>query len=98
MEVTQAAAFGGITHEETKSIQILRSADSAERSSMENSGIPAFTLRRRIGSTNYRVTAHFSENAAETLEDKIFRMIQNEVLESGPDYDTMKSPQMSRPA
>ena len=64
---------------------------------MENNSVPAFTLNRRIGSTNYRVTAHFSENEAETLEDKIFRMIQNEVLESGPDYDTMKSPQMSRP-
>ena len=65
---------------------------------MENSGVPAFTLNRRIGSTNYRVSAHFSENEAETLEDKIFRMIQNEVLESGPDCGKMKSPQMSRPA
>ena len=65
---------------------------------MENSGIPAFTLNRRIGSTNYRVSAHFSENATESLEDKIFRMLQNEVLESGPDCGTLKSPQMSRPA
>lgn len=65
---------------------------------MENSGIPAFTLNRRIGSTNYRVTAHFSENEAEALEDKIFRMIQNEVLENGPDCGIIKAPQMSRPA
>ena len=98
VKAARAAAFGGITHEENKSIQILRSADSAERSYMENSGIPAFTLSRRIGSTNYRVNAHFSENEAETLEDKIFRMIQNEVLENGPDCGIIKAPQMSRPA
>ena len=63
-----------------------------------NRSATAFTLSRRIGSTNYRVTAYFSETEAETLEDKIFRMIQNEVLENGPDCGTMKSPQMSRPA
>ena len=90
--------MGGITHEEKTSIQILHSADSAERSPMENSSIPAFTLSRRIGSTNYRVNAHFSDTEAETLEDKIFRMIQNEVLENGSDCGTMKVPQMSRPA
>ena len=65
---------------------------------MEKSNIPAFTLNRRIGSTNYRVNAHFSENEAETLEDKIFRMIQNEALETGSERGTMKAPQMSRPA
>ena len=65
---------------------------------MENSSIPTFTLSRRIGSTYYRVNAHFSENEAETLEDKIFRMIQNEVLESGSERGTVKSPQVSRPA
>ena len=65
---------------------------------MENNSVPAFTLNRRIGSTNYRVSAHFSDTEAETLEDKIFRMIQNEVLENGSDCGTMKAPQMSRPA
>lgn len=66
---------------------------------MENSRNSAtFTLSRRIGSTNYRVNAHFSENEAETLEDKIFRIIQNEVLETGSECGTIKSPQMSRPA
>ena len=66
---------------------------------MENSrNSTTFTLSRRIGSTNYRVNAHFSENEAETLEDKIFRIIQNEVLETGSECGTVKSPQMSRPA
>ena len=66
---------------------------------MENSrNSTTFTLSRRIGSTNYRVNAHFSENEAETLEDKIFRIIQNEVLETDSECGTIKSPQMSRPA
>ena len=65
---------------------------------MENYRTPTFTLSRRIGSTNYRVNAHFSETATETLEDKIYRMIQNEVLENGSDCGTMTLPQMSRPA
>ena len=65
---------------------------------MEINHSATFTLSRRIGSTNYRVNAYFSENEAETLEDKIFRMIQNEVLENSTDCGRMKSPQMSRPA
>ena len=63
---------------------------------MDNNRSTTFTLSRRIGSTNYRVNAHFSEKAAETLEDKIFRMIQNEVLENGPGYGTMPVSQTSR--
>ena len=55
---------------------------------MENNRCTTFTLNRRIGSTNYRVNVHFSEAEAETLEDKIFRMIQNEVLETGLDFGT----------
>ena len=65
---------------------------------MENNRNTTFTLSRRIGSTNYRVNAHFSDRAAETLEDKICRMIQNEVLENGVECGTMIPPQMSRPA
>ena len=41
---------------------------------MEKTPSNTFTLSRRIGSTNYRVNAHFSENAAETFEDKIFHL------------------------
>ena len=65
---------------------------------MENNRTTTFTLSRRIGSTNYRVSAHFSDTAAETLEDKMCRIIQNEVLESGLERGTMTLPQMSRPA
>jgi len=41
------------------------------------------TFTRRIGSTTYRVTAHFSTNSRETLEDKILRMMKNEIATEG---------------
>ena|GEM_PF-821173 len=36
-------------------------------------------LRKRIGSTTYMVSVRFSETSRETLDDKIFRLIQNDV-------------------
>jgi hypothetical protein len=36
-------------------------------------------LRKRIGSTTYVVNVHFSETSAETMEDKILRLIGSEV-------------------
>ena len=56
----------------------------------------AFTLRRRIASTNYRVNARCSDTAAETFEDKIFRLIRNDTMEIGVECDIMGSPQTSR--
>ena len=38
---------------------------------------------KRIGSTIYRVTVHFKPDAKETLEDKLLRLMENEVRESG---------------
>ena len=38
---------------------------------------------RRIGSTTYRVTAHLSTANQETLEDKILRMMKNEIATEG---------------
>ena len=56
----------------------------------------AFTLKRRIASTNYRVNARCSDTAAETFEDKIFRLIRNDTMEIGVECDIMGSPQTSR--
>ena len=39
---------------------------------------PAYLLKR-IGSTTYKVSIHFSERSEETLEDKILRLIEREV-------------------
>ncbi|MDR2088642.1 MAG: transposon-encoded TnpW family protein [Clostridiales Family XIII bacterium] len=36
-------------------------------------------LQKRIGSTTYVVNVRFCENAKETLEDKILRLIESEV-------------------
>ena len=37
------------------------------------------TITRRIGNTNYKVNVHFSRTSRETMNDKIIRMIKNEV-------------------
>ena len=37
---------------------------------------------KRIGSTIYRVTLHFSQDSAETIEDKLLRLMESEVRES----------------
>jgi hypothetical protein len=37
---------------------------------------------KRIGSTNYIVTVHFNDTATETMEDKLLRLIKNEVRNS----------------
>ncbi len=63
---------------------------------MENTRNATFTLSRRIGSTNFTVNAHCSDMAAETFEDKIFRMIRNGAMEVGAECGIMKSPQTSR--
>ncbi len=39
----------------------------------------AFT--KRIGSTTYRVSVHFSKTSRETVNDKILRLIKNEVTQ-----------------
>ena len=33
---------------------------------------------KRIGSTNYRVSVHFSDTSRETMNDKIIRLIKND--------------------
>ena len=37
------------------------------------------TLLKRIGSTTYKVTVHFSKNTTETMETTLLRMIEREV-------------------
>ena len=41
--------------------------------------IPCLTVRKQIGKTTYIVRVHFSETAKETMEDKIKRMLREEV-------------------
>ncbi len=56
----------------------------------------AFTLRRRVGSTNYTVNAFCSDVSAETFEDKIIRLVRNKAMEIGGESGIMVSSQTSR--
>ena len=51
---------------------------------------------RRIGATTYKVKVVFNESGTETMEDKILRIVRNEVHTNDEKCDIMKSPQMSR--
>lgn len=53
-------------------------------------------MTRRIGSTTYRVRIVFSDDAEETMEEKILRMIRNEGLQKAGERGTMEPPQMGR--
>lgn len=45
---------------------------------------PANTITKRIGSTTYKVSVHFSSTSRENINDKIVRLIKNETS-SGKD-------------
>ena len=53
-----------------------------------------FTLNRRIGSTNYIVNVNFSGN--ESVEDRIVRLISNNLIDNEEKYGIIDIPQMSR--
>ncbi len=55
-------------------------------------------MTRRIGNTTYKVKIAFSENSAETMEDKIIRIIKNEILANGEKCGILNVPQVSRTA
>ena len=63
---------------------------------MENNRTTTFTLSRRIGSTNFTVNARCSDTAAETFEDKIFRLIRNDTMEISAECGIMAPPQTGR--
>ena len=55
----------------------------------------AYTTHR-IGGTTYKVKVVFNDGGTETMEDKILRIIRNEVHTNCEKYDIIKAPQMSR--
>jgi hypothetical protein len=59
---------------------------------MENKKQELFIVRR-IGGTTYKVKVAFSETEKETMEDKILRMIRNEVVTNDGTCDIMDIPQ-----
>lgn len=54
-----------------------------------------FYTTQRIGNTLFKVRLKFAPDAHETMEDKIIRMIRNEVLEKPQNDATMTVPQTS---
>ena len=50
---------------------------------------------RRIGGTTYKVRVAFSETAVETMEDKILRIVRNDMVTNDGTYGIMETPQMS---
>ena len=44
-----------------------------------NADVEPLNVRKRIGSTVYEVNVHFNPDAKETMNDKIMRLIRNEV-------------------
>ena len=67
----------------------------ARRKLMEQTQQEQFIIRR-IGGTTYKVRVAFSETAAETMEEKILRMIRNEGVTNDGTCGIMEAPQMSR--
>lgn len=68
----------------------------------------AGTFTRRIGNTNYRVKVHFSAEEKENVQEKVLRMIRNDVasmdelsekgFQKSQGCGTMNPPQTSRAA
>lgn len=53
-------------------------------------------MTRRIGATTFKVKVVYNDMGSETMEDKILRIVRNEVLENGEKCGIMELPQMSR--
>ena len=53
-------------------------------------------MTRRIAGTVYKVKVMFNENSSESMEDKILRIVRNEMVTNDGTYDIMTAPQMSR--
>ena len=67
----------------------------ARRTPMEQNKREQFIIRR-IGGTTYKVKVVFNENGGETMEDKILRIVRNDMVTNDGTYGIMETPQMSR--
>ena len=67
----------------------------ARRMPMEQNKREQFIIRR-IGGTTYKVRVVFNESGGETMEDKILRIVRNDMVTNDGTYGIMETPQMSR--
>ncbi len=56
----------------------------AQTNELPASGPEAPVVRRKIGKTTYLVKVHFNPDSKETLQDKLERMLVNEVNHPDP--------------
>ena len=63
----------------------------------ETSPIAAGFFYRRIGGTLFKVRVYTGSGYADTPDEKISRLICNEMMTGGGNCGTMDSPQMSQP-
>lgn len=63
---------------------------------MEQNKREQFIIHRIGGTTYYKVKVVFNENGGETMEDKILRIIRNDMVTNDGTYGIMETPQMSR--
>ena len=61
-----------------------------------NENNSASYMTRRIGGTTYEVRVVFNESGGETMEDKILRIVRNDMVTNDGTYGIMEAPQMSR--
>ena len=66
----------------------------ARRTPMEQNKREQFIIRR-IGGTTYKVRVVFNESGGETMEDKILRIVRNDMVTNDGTYGIMETPQMS---
>ena len=67
----------------------------SRRDSLEQNKREQFIIRR-IGGTTYKVRVVFNESGGETMEDKILRIVRNDMVTDDGTCGIMKAPQMSR--
>ena len=67
----------------------------SRRDSMEQNKREQFIIRR-IGGTTYKVRVVFNESGGETMEDKILRIVRNNMVTNDGTCGIMETPQMSR--
>jgi len=46
---------------------------------LKNTGKKGISTKRKIGKTTYEVVVHFNENATETMQDKLTRIMLREL-------------------
>ena len=64
-------------------------ANHARRMPMEQNEREQFIIRR-IGGTTYKVKVVFNESGGETIEDKILRIVRNDMVTNDGTYGIME--------